>query len=234
MLVGIIGKGKMGQLIKTTAESMKIEVAGLYDVSNKEKLTQKVDVLIDFSHRDNFFWIKDYCLKNHCALVYGTTALEQEHLDILDQLSKSIPVFYSANYSYGVAVVNQLLKYVTPLLKEDFDIEILEKHHNQKADAPSGTAKMLLNSIDPNNEFIHTFSREGMIGKREKEIGVFALRGGTEAGEHTVYYFGNDESIEIKHHATSRQIFVNGALKATKYIVEQKPGMYDMNDLIGG
>lgn len=233
MKILIIGQGRMGQLLKQTAVSKGHEVIGLADIFNKDTvIDKKSDVVLDFSHRDNLSWVADYCLKMNAALVYGTTGLEKEHLDCLEQLSKDIPVFYSSNFSYGVAVMRKLLTMVTPLLKEDYDMEMIETHHNQKADAPSGTAKMLLEAMDPDNEFKKVYGREGMVGKREKEIGVMALRGGTVAGIHEVKFFGDNETIEIKHIANNRQIFVNGAIKAAEYVVNQPAGLYNMDSLM--
>lgn len=233
MKILIIGQGRMGQLIKKTAEVKGHEVIGLADIFNKDSvIDKKCDVVLDFSHRDNLAWVSYYCKNMKAALVYGTTGLEKEHLDMLDDLSKDVPVFYSSNFSYGVAVMRKLLAMVTPLLKEDFDIEMIETHHNQKADAPSGTAKMLLEAMDPNNEFKKVYGREGMVGKREKEIGVMALRGGTVAGIHEVKFFGDNETIEIKHIANNRQIFVNGAIKAAEFVVNQPAGLYNMDSMM--
>ena len=233
MKVLIIGQGRMGQLIKQTAESKGHEVIGLADIFNKDTvIDKKSDVVLDFSHRDNLAWVADYCKKMNAALVYGTTGLEKEHLDLLEELSKEIPVFYSSNFSYGVAVMRKLLSMITPLLKDDYDMEMVETHHNQKADAPSGTAKMLLEAMDPDNEFKKVYGREGMVGKREKEIGVMALRGGTVAGIHEVKFFGDNETIEIKHIANNRQIFVNGAVKAAEFVVNQPAGLYNMDSLM--
>lgn len=233
MKILIIGQGRMGQLIKKTAEAKGHEVIGLADIFNKDSvIDKKCDVVLDFSHRDNLAWVSYYCKNMKAALVYGTTGLEKEHLDMLDDLSKDVPVFYSSNFSYGVAVMRKLLAMVTPLLKEDFDIEMIETHHNQKADAPSGTAKMLLEAMDPNNEFKKVYGREGMVGKREREIGVMALRGGTVAGIHEVKFFGDNETIEIKHIANNRQIFVNGAIKAAEFVVNQPAGLYNMDSMM--
>ncbi len=233
MKVLIGGKGRMGSLIEQTALSQGKEVIGCVDATDLSLLdtADVADVIIDFSHRDNLDWIIDYVEKNNCALVYGTTGLDDEMKERLFELSKKHPVFYSANYSYGVAVFQEILRVAAPMLKDSFDIELVETHHNQKADAPSGTAKQLLETIDPDNEYKRVYGREGMIGKRGKEIGVHALRGGTEAGEHSVHFFGDNESITITHHATNRQIFVNGALKAADFLVDQAPGMYDMKSL---
>ena len=143
-----------------------------------------------------------------------------------------IPIFYSANFSYGIAVFEQILKKFAPLLKSDFDMEVVEAHHNQKQDAPSGTAKMLVQALDPENEYTKVYGREGFTGKRQHEIGIHALRGGSVAGTHTVYFFGDNETLEMKHSANSRQIFVNGALKATNFIKDKKPGLYSMEDMM--
>lgn len=232
MKVVVIGCGRMGTLLRTTSEAHGHEVIGNFDIFNKDELTQAADVVIDFSHRDNISWVVDYCKENGAALVMGTTGLQEEHMNALKELSQTNPVFFSANYSYGVAVLRKALEMLTPMLEEDYDMEMVEKHHNQKADAPSGTALMLLNAMDPDNKYNHVFGREGMIGKRGHEIGISALRGGTVAGEHTIYYFGQDETITISHNATSRQIFVNGAVKAAEYLVKQQPGYYSMDDLL--
>ncbi len=232
MKVVVIGCGRMGSLLASTSQTHGHEVIGNFDIYNKDSLAQAADVVIDFSHRDNVSWVVDYCKRTNAALVMGTTGLEEEHMFTLKDLSKTNPVFFSANYSYGVAVLRKALEMLTPMLENEFDMEIVEKHHNQKADAPSGTALMLLKAMDPENKYKHVFGREGMIGKRGHEIGVSALRGGTVAGEHTVYYFGQDETITISHNATSRQIFVNGAIKAAEFLVKQNPGFYSMDDLL--
>jgi 4-hydroxy-tetrahydrodipicolinate reductase len=150
----------------------------------------------------------------------------------LVKLSKTNPVFFSANFSYGVAVLQQILKTAVPLLSKQYDMELVETHHNQKADAPSGTAKALLEIMNPDHSYTEVYGRSGLIGKRGKEIGVHALRGGTEAGEHSVHFFGDNESITITHHATNRQIFVNGALQAAEFLEGKESGLYGMDDLI--
>ena len=133
----------------------------------------------------------------------------------------------------GVAVLNELVRRATALLKDNYDMELVETHHNEKKDAPSGTAKTLLSIMNESGEFTPVYGRQGDVGARGKEIGVHSLRGGTEAGEHTVHYFGNNETITISHRATNRVIFVNGALKAADYLIKQSAGMYGMKDLIG-
>lgn len=133
MRVAIIGKGKMGTLLAQTAQAKGMQVVGLFDITDKEiLLSQTVDLVIDFSHRDNLDWVIDYVQKTHAALVYGTTGLNDEDKEKLKAASKQNAVFYSANYSIGIAVLTKVIKEITPLLEADFDMEIIEKHHNQK------------------------------------------------------------------------------------------------------
>ena len=234
MKIIIGGKGKMGQLLAKTAEEAGCDVIGLFDAFNLDELkaAPKADMVIDFSHADNLSWIIDYVNENNCALVYGTTGLTAEQKDSLYQLAENHPVFYSANFSYGVAVLQEILRKAVPLLKDSFDMELTETHHNQKKDAPSGTAKAILEILNPDGEFEEVYGRNGMCGARKKEIGVHALRGDTEAGEHTVHFFGNSESITITHHADNRQIFVNGAIKAALWLRGRPAGMYNMQNLM--
>ena len=233
MKILIGGKGRMGSLIASTAEAAGHTVLGMADAFDKSALEgEAADVVIDFSHRDNLSWIKDYVLANHCALVYGTTGVTEEDKAVLNELAKTVPVFYSSNFSYGVAVLRKLIATAVPLLKDTFDMELVETHHNQKKDAPSGTAKALLEIMNPDGEFKEVYGREGITGARGKEIGVHALRGGTEAGEHSVFFFGDNERITVSHHAANRQIFVNGAIRAAQYLEGKDAGMYNMDDLL--
>lgn len=233
MKIIVGGNGKMGSLIRQTAIEQGHQVLANIDAHCLGQLAglEKADMIIDFSHRDNLDWIIDYVEKNHCALVYGTTGLDEAQKARLTKLSENYPVFYSANYSYGVAVFEEILRVAVPLLKDRYDMELVETHHNQKQDAPSGTAKALLEIMNPEGEFKEVYGRQGMVGARQKEIGVHALRGGTEAGEHAVHFFGDNESITLTHHATNRQIFVNGALQAAQWLEGKPAGMYNMKDL---
>lgn len=236
MKILIGGKGKMGQLIRQTAEAEGHTVIGMADAMDLSALNaeEKADIIIDFSHRDNLDWILDYAVKNGSGIVYGTTGLTDEQKEKLFKASEHVPVFFSTNFSYGVAVLQELIRKAVPLLKDTFDMELIETHHNQKQDAPSGTAKTILEIMNPDGEFTLVYGREGMCGARKKEIGVHALRGGTEAGEHTVKFFGGSESITITHHADNRQIFVNGALKAAVFTDRQEKGLFGMKDLMEG
>lgn len=231
----VVGFGKMGQLVKQTLEAHGHSVVMVVDVTNcqdLDTLQDKVDVVIDFSHPDNLAWMLPYVKKTGAALVCGTTGINDLQRKQIEALGSSNRVIYSANYSFGIAVFKEVLSMITPMLADSFDIEVIEKHHNQKQDAPSGTAKLLVETINPNHEFKEVHGRNGMIGKRQKEIGIHAVRGGSVAGEHSVCFYGEDESFEITHTATSRQIFVNGAVRAAEFLVTQNNGCYTMKDLL--
>ena len=159
----------------------------------------------------------------------GLTAEEQA---VVDAAAAKIPVVQSGNYSLGVAALRHATQMVAEALGE-WDAEIVETHHNQKADAPSGTAEMLRACVDPSGEVPVAYGRQGMVGARPKrEIGMHALRGGTVAGLHEVHFFGQDEELCLTHRATSRQIFVNGAVAAAKRLLQREPGFYTFDELM--
>lgn len=235
MRVMIVGKGKMGTRLAASAAEKGHAIVAMVDRFNREALgSLACDAVIDFSHPDNLAWVCDYVKQQCCIYLCGTTGLTQEQMERLKETARTCPVFYSANFSYGVAVFTKLVEWLTPLLETDFDIEVVEAHHNQKQDAPSGTAKMLLEAIDPTHQYAHVHQRDGFVGKRGREIGIHSIRGGTVAGEHTVLYLGDEEVIRLTHTASSRQIFVNGAWKALPFMEGKKPGFYTMQDMIGG
>ena len=228
----------MGKLIQEViGETDGIEVCDVVDDTCTEKFetAPKCDVVMDFSAPASLPGVCSYVKRTGAALVSGTTGYSKDDLETLNELGRTSAVIYSANYSLGVAVFKRVLSQITPVLKDKFDIEITETHHHGKADAPSGTAKLLLNAIDPDGEYSPIYGRSGNCGARpKKEIGIHALRGGTVAGIHTVSYFGDDEIFEITHTATSRRIFVNGAVNAAMVIAGKKPGMYTLEELIFG
>lgn len=235
MRVMIVGKGKMGTRLAASAAEKGHAIVATVDRFNREALgSLACDVVIDFSHPDNLAWVCDYVEQQCCIYLCGTTGLTQEQMERLKETAHTCPVFYSANFSYGVAVFTKLVEWLTPLLETDFDIEVVEAHHNQKQDAPSGTAKMLLEAIDPTHQYARVHQRDGFVGKRGREIGIHSIRGGTVAGEHSVLYLGDEEVIRLTHTASSRQIFVNGAWKALTFMEGKKPGFYTMQDMIGG
>lgn len=233
----------MGSLIKTTAESMK-DASGdaLFDIKaqigfDTDALASApaANVIIDFSNACTLPAVAAYVERTGAALVSGTTGYTEEQLDQVRQLGKYAPVMWSGNYSIGVAALRHLVAQATRELP-GFDVEICETHHNQKVDAPSGTAKMLLDEViaaEPECGYHAQYGREGMCGKRDpKEIGMHSLRGGTVAGVHTVSFFGIDEEVSLTHRATSRQIFVNGALAAAQNLMKREPGFYTFDQVM--
>ncbi len=239
--------GKMGQVITRLAgedEDLNI-VAGFDILNNKENdypvftspddFDGEADVVIDFSHPDSLENILSFCRKRKLPIIVCTTGLSNSQKNIMEAASKEIPVFFSANMSLGINLLIDLAKKATALLGDNFDIEIIEKHHNQKIDAPSGTALAIADAIaeDMTGEAEYVYDRHISRKKRKKsEIGIHAVRGGTIVGEHTVLFAGNDEVIEIKHSAASKEIFAVGALKAAKFMKGKNAAMYSMNDLI--
>ncbi len=245
MNVAIIGYGKMGKLVKKTVDEISslvcVGIVSPMDYENNKEIvvkslddiSGKVDVIIDFSHPSYLEMVEIYAEKNNIPVVLATTGYESEHIERINKLALKVPVVYTANFSLGITVFQQVLKQISPILKDTFDIEIIEKHHNQKLDSPSGTAKMLLSAVDSSSEFERVYGRSGM-SKRGKEIGVHAVRGGTIAGEHTVMFAGEDEILEITHQAHSKQIFATGAVRAAMFAVNKKPGIYSMDDVLFG
>ena len=166
-------------------------------------------------------------------LLSGTTGYSTEQMGRIRALAVYAPVLHSGNYSIGIAVFQRVLQQIAPTLMPDFDVEITETHHNQKVDAPSGTALMLRDAVDPRGEMTTVYGRQGAVGKRgAKEIGMHSRRGGTVAGVHTVSFYGPDEEFEITHRAASRQIFVNGALHMARILKDKPNGLYDLQALL--
>lgn len=193
------------------------------------------DVIIDFSKPENIDHLLDYCVNHETAVVIATTGLSEAQEEKIIEASHKIPIFRSSNTSLGVNVLLDLVKTATRLLNDNFDIEVIEKHHNKKVDAPSGTAFMIASSINEelNQAMDYNYGRQGNHTKRnEKEIGIHSVRGGTIPGEHTVIFAGPDEMIEIKHTALSKKIFAEQAIKAAEFITHKEAKLYNMNDMM--
>ncbi|MDE6934903.1 MAG: 4-hydroxy-tetrahydrodipicolinate reductase [Oscillospiraceae bacterium] len=237
MKILLIGHGRMGRLIEQTAIAAGDQMGGIVDIGNLgdlETIGRVADIAIDFSSPSALPAVARYVRQTGTPLLSGVTGLSGAELNTFGELGRFAPVMHSANYSLGVAVFRRALEEVREVLG-DFDIEIVETHHNQKADAPSGTARLLLDAVDPRHERTPVYGRQGITGPRDKkEIGVHALRGGTEAGTHTVSFFGPDEVFEITHRASSRQIFVNGALHAARRLCRMPKGRYELQDILFG
>lgn len=197
------------------------------------------DVVIDFSSPVLFKSTLEFCKRNHVPAFVGTTGLTEEDYSFADAAAKTIPVLVASNTSVGVNTMVGLVADAKRALGSQFDVEIVELHHNKKKDSPSGTAVTLLNSIQNVESELGLdskvlYGREGLIGERgENEIAVHAVRGGDVVGEHTVYFFGDGERIEITHRATKRQIFADGALRGASFIAKiNTPKLYKMTDAL--
>ena len=199
-----------------------------------EDIKENVDVIIDFSVPVATFEILKYARQNKTPIVIATTGFSKEQIEEIQEVSKEIPVFRSSNMSLDINLMASLIQKVAEVLTTA-DIEIIETHHNRKIDSPSGTAILLADAINEvlENKKEYTFDRMQKREKRNKnEIGFSSIRGGNIVGEHTVKFFGENEALEITHKAYSRQVFAEGAINAAKFIVEQKPGLYDMRSLV--
>ena len=210
------------------------DVDGFNTYSSFADVKEDSDVVIDFSNPLALDGILEYCLKTKTPVVLATTGYNDEEMEKIYEAAKQIPVFLSFNMSLGVNILLKLVKEAAKNLA-NFDIEIIEKHHNKKVDSPSGTAVMIANAVKEireQSEFI--YGRHGRTGKRQQnEVGIHAVRGGTIVGEHSAIFAGNDEILEINHSARSKNVFAEGAIAAAKYLVNQKPGFYNMDDMLG-
>jgi len=251
--VGIVGStGRMGEhLIKNVMENEALTLSGLHVfdelkisvpddvlVTNSMKaLLDACDVIIDFSAPVATQELCEEALKNPTPLVIATTGFTAHQQNLLTEASKEMPVLYASNMSAGIALLKQLVEQVSATLK-DFDIEIVEQHHRHKVDAPSGTALTLGEFAAKGRgldlDAVRVSGRDGQIGARTKdEIAVMALRGGDIVGRHTVGFYNDGEFLELNHTATSRETFSKGAIRAATWLVDQKSGLYSINDCLG-
>ena len=240
--------GKMGRAITTLVkEDTEVEIVAGVDtytgVANEypvfesiEKCDVQADVVIDFSNAKAVEGLLDYCVEKQVPVVLCTTGLSEEQLQKVEEASKKVAVLRSANMSLGINLLMQLLKEATKVLSPaGYDIEIVEKHHNQKLDAPSGTAIALADSINEaaDDQYEYIYDRSQVRKKRDKkELGISAVRAGTIVGEHEVLFAGVDEVIEFKHTAYSRTVFGKGAVEAAKFLAGKSAGKYDMSDVV--
>ena len=239
--------GKMGQVISRLAdEDSETEIVCGVDINTEKKNSYpvvgsidefdgKADVVIDFSHPSCLTSILSYCKRTKTPVILATKVYSEEQKNEFKAASEEIPVFFSANMSLGINLLISLAKQAAKLLEGSFDIEIVERHHNKKIDAPSGTALAIADAIDETLSYPaeYVFDRHSVRRKRKNtEIGISAVRGGTIVGDHEIIFAGNDEVIELSHHAHSKEVFAVGAIKAAKYMAGKRAGMYDMNMLV--
>ena len=239
--------GKMGRVISDiVSKDAECEIVAGLDINDYLKNDYpvftdisecdiKADVIIDFSHPSVLDGLLDYAVKTNTPLVIATTGLSDEQKQKMQQASEKIAVFFSANFSIGINLLINLAKKAAILLEKDFDIEIIEKHHNQKIDAPSGTALAIADGINDvlENKCEYVYDRHSKRVKRTKsEIGIHAVRGGTIVGEHEVIYAGNNEDISLSNSAQSKAVIAAGAVRAAKFLKDKFPGMYSMKELV--
>ncbi len=240
--------GKMGQVVASSALSdPEVNIVAGVDrfpesmenpfpvYKNFSDIKEKADVVIDFSVPAALPALLEYAVNANTPVVIATTGFSEQDLALIEQTSTKIPLFRAANMSIGINLMYELVQKAASVLGEGFDIEIIEKHHNQKIDSPSGTALALADSI--NEAFLnaknYVYGRHSKNDRRTAhEIGIHAIRGGTISGDHTVIYAGKDEILEITHSAHSKQIFATGAIAAAKYMSDKQPGLYNMKDIL--
>ena len=212
-------------------------LGGVPVYSSFADVTEKIDVVIDFSSAANLDNVLAFARKTGAAVILAATGYTPVQLAQIDAAAKEIPLFKTANLSVGINLLQKLVKQAAAFLGESFDIEIVEKHHNLKKDAPSGTALMLAESANEAfaGEKEYVYGREGMVGARQsREIGIHAVRGGTIVGEHEVMFAGDDEIVTLSHSARSKRVFAAGAVRAAKFMAGKHAGKYDMQDVLGG
>lgn len=201
-----------------------------------EVMKESPQVVVDFTRADNLHNVLSYCLNKKLPALICSTAHTPEQKAAIMEAGKVIPLFFSYNNSLGVALMKALIATCARVLGKGFDIEILEKHHNHKIDAPSGTAEMLFDALNEarGGSLVPVYDRQSTTHTREpREVGMMSFRGGTLAGEHSVFFAGQDEVIEIRHSVTSREVFAAGTLRAIHFIAGQRPGLYNMDDVLG-
>ncbi len=195
---------------------------------------EKPDAIIDFSNPLVLDDMLDFAVRNNIPVIICTTGFSENQVQKIKDTSKLIPVFYSGNMSLGINVLIELSKMAAKALSSTFDIEIIEKHHHRKLDAPSGTALMIADAIsEVAGDTQYVYDRHAYRKKREhSEIGIHSVRGGTIVGEHEVIFAGHDEVVSIKHQAQSRGVFAAGAVNAAVYLKDKPAGLYSMSDLL--
>ncbi len=237
MTYAIQGYGAMGKTIEQELNRLNETILGIIDPTKDQcltslgKLKEIPDVILDFSHPSSLHTLLKYATTNQVPVVIATTGFNEAQEKEIKSASHITPILYTKNTSLGITVMQKIVRELSKALS-DFDIEIIEKHHNQKVDAPSGTAKLLLNEIRETRNVNTLYGREGVSKRQKNDVTVHAVRGGTIMGEHTVLFAGDDEIIEIKHTALSKKLFAKGAVKAATFIIDQKPGLYTMQDAL--
>lgn len=232
--------GRMGKMMASVIENAPDavlacavdKVAEEIEVKSLSDFNGDADCIIDFSHHSATKELVSYAVAKKLPLVIAPTGHTEDELSLINEASKSIPVFFTANFSLGIAVLVELAKKAVAMFP-DADVEIVEAHHNRKADAPSGTAKMIANALKevrPEAEFV--YGRNGMKKREKNEIGIHALRMGNESGMHEIYVSTDSQTLTLRHNAESHQVFADGALAAARYISQKSAGFYNMDTML--
>jgi 4-hydroxy-tetrahydrodipicolinate reductase len=239
-IVMVGSKGRMGQaIIRLAREDANYELVGGVDVGDDlSSLAGQSDAIIDFSHHSNTLNVAEIAAKNDKALVVGTTGHSDEVKNQVLAYGKKIPLIFASNYSVGVNTLFYLTQKAAVVLDQSFDLEVVEMHHRHKKDAPSGTARTLVEILaDAKGKSVVELARHGRVGesgpRTADEIGVHALRGGDVVGDHTVIFAANGERVELTHKASSRDTFAGGALRAAAWLQGRPAGVYSMFDVLG-
>ncbi len=237
--------GRMGRMVTELAEAQGEHIVCGVDVAPSPmpypvypsfaEVTENCDVLIDFSSAQGLEERLKFAEEHSVPVLLAATGYSDSNLELIRNYAKKIPLFKTGNLSLGVNLLQLLVEKAARVLGDGFDVEIIERHHNQKKDAPSGTALMLAESVKKAGEKESVYGRHGMVGARDKnEIGIHAVRGGTIVGEHEVMFAGEDEIVTLSHSARSRKVFAAGALKAAAWLIGKPAGLYDMGDMLKG
>ena len=236
--------GRMGAAVAAAAEAAGDRIVAGVDINpaaanpypvyhNPAEFEGRADVMIDFSHHSALPALLDYAMATGTPLVVATTGHTDEEMAMMREAATKVPVFFSRNMSLGINLLISLCRRAAATLGEDFDIEIIEKHHNKKLDAPSGTALMIADALAEEGDHPYVYDRHAERRARARgEIGLHAVRGGTIVGEHEVMFCGKDEIVTLSHSAASREVFATGALRAARFLVGKGAGFYNMDDVV--
>jgi len=244
MKIAVYGAGAMGRLVaQGLVEDNRFEFTGMISKTGSgenvyetlDSIPQDIEGIIDFSHPTNLDELLNFAELKQIPVLIATTGFTGEEIETIETRAAQIPIIFTYNTSLGVNLLGELVKKMAGALGSDFDIEIIEKHHNKKLDSPSGTAKFLLDKVAEGHseDLSPVYGRNGMARREKNEVGVHAIRGGSIVGEHSVIFAGEDEVIEIKHEALSKKIFVRGALTGINFLKDKKNGLYTMKDVLG-
>ena len=244
MNIVVYGAGTMSRLVAASLEvddrfnligmiDKRVSGEGIY--STPSEIEGKIEGIIDFSHPSNLDEMLEFAEKSSIPVLIATTGFTDGEIEKIEKASANAPIIFTYNTSLGVNLLGELVNKMAGSLGIDFDVEIIEKHHNKKLDSPSGTAKFLLDKVidGHNDDLSPVYGREGMAKREKGEVGVHAIRGGSIVGEHSVIFAGEDEIIEIKHEALSKKIFVKGALTGVNFLKYKENGLYTMKDVLG-